>query len=202
MDPSDGKDTAAGTVSVRNKLEVDVIPAPPLSSYTCTTWNRHNSCNSIATMVFLTPTKMGRAAELRRRNASYQQMATELQCSAEAVRKRLLQAAIHGNLYHRSPPGRPPLPARKARQIYLDMKRHSDRSFHAIGKDNGVSGSTARRIAASHDFYRFVMKRKPLLNQINRLKRLRWASEMENQDWTSVIFTDEALVKIGDQGRR
>jgi hypothetical protein len=46
------------------------------------------------------------------------------------------------------------------------------------------------------------MRRKPLLTPKHRLNRLKWASEMVGKDWTSVIFTDEAMVKIGDQGRQ
>jgi hypothetical protein len=153
-------------------------------------------------MVFLTPTKMGRAAKLKKRNASYREIARELQCSYEAVRQRLLAAAQRGDLYPQSPPGGVPIDVRTTRRIYFNIVRHPERSFDSSGKDNHVSATTFRKVASDHLLFCFIMKRKPLLNQNNRLKRLKWAAEMVDQDWISVIFTDEALVKIGDQGRR
>ncbi|KAK1920730.1 hypothetical protein DB88DRAFT_427345, partial [Papiliotrema laurentii] len=65
-----------------------------------------------------------------------------------------------------------------------------------------LSATTIRIVARSHLLYRFIMKRKPLLTLPARCQRLKWASEVIHQDWSSVVFTDEALVTIRDQDDR
>lgn len=152
-------------------------------------------------MVVLTPTKMGRAAEMSKRGLSYDKIAEELRAGAETVRRRLQLAAVRGDLSHRYPPRGPPMDPRTERHIFTDILRHPRVSFGEIGKSHGRSASTVSRVAAAHFIHRFVMKRKPLLTPENRRKRLLWASKTSEQDWTSVIVTDEALVRIGDQGR-
>jgi uncharacterized protein YerC len=145
---------------------------------------------------------MGRAAEMRKRGKTYMEIANELQCSFEAVRRRLVLANDRGDLYPRSPPGRTPMSERTKRCIYIKLLRHPHRSFADIGREFALSATTIRIVARSHLLYRFIMKRKPLLTLPARCQRLKWASEVIHQDWSSVVFTDEALVTIRDQGRR
>lgn len=90
----------------------------------------------------------------------------------------------------------------RKRQIYLDLCRNPRRSYEDIGKDNKLSASTIRCVAACYCLYRFIMKWKPHLTPRQRMNRLQWAADNEGKDWTSVIFTDEAMVRIGDQGRQ
>lgn len=156
------------------------------------------SCN----MVKLTPTKMGRASEMRKQGKSYRFIAEELKTSYEAVRLRLLAATQRGDLYPRSPPGRRPMLDRSHRHILLSLLHDPYQSFHEIRLPHSVSPTTVRKVASTHCLYRFVSKVKPLLTMRARLDRFKWTSEVADQDWTSVIFTDESMVKVGDKGRR
>lgn len=137
--------------------------------------------------------KDGKGSRLQKQGRSYPVIAEELKASYEGNR---------GDLYPHSPPGRPPMSALSQRYIYLDLLRHPYGSFEHIGLDHGVSATTVRKIANAHCLYRFISKSKPVLTTRAWLERIKWASEVKEQDWTSVIFTDESMVKIGDKGRR
>jgi hypothetical protein len=166
------------------------------------------SCGAISafyihsTMVKLTPTKMGRAANMKSNGISYRKIAEELKCSHEAVRKRLFAAAERGDLYHRTSPGRPPSPARLHRRIHRHLILHPDLTFWQVGQAIGVGTWLVRKVAQSSFLYRFVSNRKPLLTAKARRTRLKWVSTMRTVDWSSIIFTDECMVRIGDRGRR
>lgn len=149
-------------------------------------------------MVELTSTKMERASEMRKQGKSYRIIAEKLKIPCEAVRQRLLTASKRGDLYPRSPPERPPMSAISQRHILPGQVRNPCRSSHHVGLDHGVSATTTvSNVANTHCLYRFVSELKPLLTTRARLDKIKWASEVANQDWTSVIFTDESLVKIG-----
>lgn len=64
-------------------------------------------------MVKLIPTKAGQALAMRKTGLSYAKIGEELKVSYEAVRLRLKAFEVQGDLYTRSPPGRPPLPPQK-----------------------------------------------------------------------------------------
>jgi hypothetical protein len=49
-----------------------------------------------------------------------------------------------------------------------------------------------------HGHIRARCRRKPILSAKNIRDRLAWAARNEMQDWTRVIFTDEAAFEIGD----
>lgn len=153
-------------------------------------------------MVKLTPTKMGRAAEMKRQGYSFRKIGAELKVSFEAVRKRLLSAAERGDLYPRSPPGPRPLHPRKVRHIHRDLIRYPYKTYREISKEHGLGYTSVKNVAASHFLYRFVSKKKPFLSRKTRLARLRWIKEADGTDWTSLIWTDESMVRIGDRGRR
>ena len=61
-----------------------------------------------------------------------------------------------------------------------------------------VSATTVRRILDKHGYFRARCRCKPLLSPKNIKDRLAWATANENQDWTRVIFTDEAALVLGD----
>lgn len=58
-----------------------------------------------------------------------------------------------------------------------------------------VSTDTVRRVLHSEGFKARVARKKPLINKVNRLKRLSFAKQYCNASpefWTKVIFTDES----------
>ncbi|KAI5453255.1 hypothetical protein NCC49_006278 [Naganishia albida] len=65
-----------------------------------------------------------------------------------------------------------------------------------------VSASTIRRILKAHGYRRLRCRCKPILSDRNVKDRLNWAAANENQDWTQVIFTDEAAFELGDDQAR
>jgi hypothetical protein len=61
-----------------------------------------------------------------------------------------------------------------------------------------ISASSVRRILSSHGYFRARCRRKPILSAKNIKDRLAWAAANEKQDWSRVIFTDEAAFELGD----
>lgn len=153
-------------------------------------------------MVFLTPTKMGRAIEMRKQGNSLRKIGEELKVSHEAVRLRLQAAAVRGDLYPRSPPGPPKLHIRITRAIYRDILLHPYHTFRQIAKDHGVGPKRVRNIAASHFLYRFISRKKPFLTAKARQNRRLWIKKAMKADFSAMIWTDESMVRIGDRGRR
>lgn len=68
-----------------------------------------------------------------------------------------------------------------------------------------VSTDTVRRVLHSEGYKARVARKKPLINKVNRLKRLAFAKQYCNASpefWTKVIFTDESKYNVfGSDGR-
>ena len=162
----------------------------------------HISATIERSMVKLTPSKMGRAHEMRKRGMSYRSIGKELQVSYETVRVRLEAAAVRGDLYPRSPPGKPEMEVRMVRRIHRDLLFHPFRTWRQIAKANGIGPKAVAKVAHSHFLFRFVSKKKPFLTKKARQARMWWLWDAARADWLAMIFTDECMVKIGGRGRR
>ena len=68
--------------------------------------------------------------------------------------------------------------------------------------EHGLGPKAVKKIASSHLVFRFVSRKKPILKREARLARLQWARGAQNVDWSSLIWTDESMIRIGDMGRR
>jgi transposase len=83
---------------------------------------------------------------------------------------------------------------RMIRSVRKDPKQTSAQ----ISETVGVSASSVERALKSYGYIRAQCRRKPNLIPSQVKQRLEWADANVNQDWTRVIFTDEAAFEIGD----
>ena len=73
----------------------------------------------------------------------------------------------------------------------------------ATGVD--IGSDTVRRRLATHGIFRRIAKRKPLLTRRHKADRLRWARDHAHwteDDWNSVLWTDESKFTIFGNGKR
>jgi transposase len=83
---------------------------------------------------------------------------------------------------------------RLIRQVRKNPKQTSSQLSNIVK----VSASTVERILHRHGYIRAICRRKPILKDLNIKQGLEWAAANVNQDWTRVIFTDEAAFEVGD----
>lgn len=86
--------------------------------------------------------------------------------------------------------------------IPRDLLFHPYDTFRQVARYHGVGPKAVQKVAASHFLYRFVSKKKPFLTPKARRDRIKWIEKTKVDDWTSMIWTDESMVRIGDKGRR
>lgn len=65
-----------------------------------------------------------------------------------------------------------------------------------------VSSRTVRRRLAEQGLKYGPVTKKPLLTETHIQKRLEWATNNVNRDWSKVIFTDEATFRLNDSIKR
>lgn len=69
-----------------------------------------------------------------------------------------------------------------------------------------VSAETVRRVLRNNGYNGRVARKKPLISEINRQKRLQFVKDYENKDeefWKNVIFSDESKFNLfGSDGRQ
>lgn len=62
-----------------------------------------------------------------------------------------------------------------------------------------ISVTTAKRRLHENGLYEKISAKKPLLQQQNKRKRLKWAKHHENwtrEDWEKVLWTDESKIEV------
>jgi transposase len=98
-------------------------------------------------------------------------------------------------------PGRPPkLTERNIRQLVRIVKEDRQQSLDEITKkfneslSISVCPSTIKHVLHYEGYFGRAGKRKPLVSEANRKKRLEWCRERRNWDteWNSVIWSDES----------
>ena len=63
-----------------------------------------------------------------------------------------------------------------------------------------VSPSTIARTAGNEGLYKRKARKAPYIRQETIPKRLAWARDSVEIDWSAVVFTDEAAVEMGKKG--
>lgn len=80
---------------------------------------------------------------------------------------------------------------------YLSAPRlAAEAEIHLAKKANP---ETVRNVLRKHNYNGRVARRKPFINKVNKLKRVRFAKDHRNKDlsfWNKVIFTDESKYNI------
>ena len=74
-----------------------------------------------------------------------------------------------------------------------------------LGPENVVNTRTVQRFLHSRDMKRRVVRKRMVVSEVNRKKRLNWCLEKRrlsvDQYWKTVIFSDESQVVVGDDHR-
>lgn len=149
-------------------------------------------------MVPRTPTKRATVLGLYQSGRTAPQIARRLGWPRETVYYTIRRWRDHGTAYDLPRPGKPPLLSpRLQRSLINDYIRSPQLPFWHYATQYGVSESTIRRSANKHGFHRRVMRRGVFIRPESVIKRLNWAQENIEQDWSTVIFTDEMSAELG-----
>jgi Transposase/DDE superfamily endonuclease len=84
------------------------------------------------------------------------------------------------------------------RRVLGHIQKDKWNSWARVAEDIGdVSRATVQKIAHKHNIHRVRAIRKPAISKVNVQKRLTWATENLEREWTNVIFTDEMTLELG-----
>ena len=70
----------------------------------------------------------------------------------------------------------------------------ADISMSMSKQGTEISSATVGHRLDEQGLYKLKPLLKPLLSDINRLNRLKWAKSNRNTDWSKVVFTDEITI--------
>jgi transposase len=147
----------------------------------------------------MSPTKKGELYGKYQSGMSMNDIAKEYNCA---------KSTVQGIIEHRERTGtvRPKYNTGNAHILNAQAEARWIRHVRASPKQTAdqiadymkVSAATVRRILDSHGYFRARCRCKPILSAKNIKDRLAWTVANENQDWSRVIFTDEAAFELGD----
>lgn len=112
---------------------------------------------------------------------------------------------------HRS--GRPrKMSARGEARLRRVVKKHRGKvlrdiasEFNIENDENSVSQRTIQRYLHKNGIYRRVVKKRMVVKEVNRKKRLTWCLQKRrwtvNDNWKHIIFSDESQIVIGQNNR-
>jgi transposase len=149
--------------------------------------------------VIVSPTKKGELYGKYKSEMSMKDIAEEVGCS---------KSTVQGIVQHRERTGtvRPTwntgnkhkLSAQDERRMIRHVRASPKQTADQIADYMQISASSVRRILSSHGYFRARCRRKSILSAKNIKDRLGWAAANEKQDWSRVIFTEEAAFELGD----
>ena len=139
-------------------------------------------------------------------------MSNRQNASLHGVGRRQVNALIQRYnagepLARRSGSGRPRITtSHQDKKVILDIKRNPKLCARSILSNNpGIKASESticRRIKESGEFGSFFTVKKPVITEINRIKRLKWAREHKNwtnEQWRQVLWTDESPFELRNE---
>ncbi|WWC63231.1 uncharacterized protein I303_105831 [Kwoniella dejecticola CBS 10117] len=145
-----------------------------------------------------TPTKRGAVIGLHASGLSKSAIAKQLGWPRSTVRDVIQRHLETGSCYDRARSGRPRKTSdRDERLIVRDMYNNHWEPWQFFVERHQLAESTLRGIAMRHGFFKRAARRKVVISKANKAKRQEWARENVGQDWTRVLFTDEASFEAG-----
>lgn len=135
---------------------------------------------------------------------SLRKVAITYQCSYVAAKKIFDKYNITKDVKDLPKTGRPSKTSeREKREIVRKSKKNPFWSAGYLKNEclttNPVSVSTVRRVLHKFNLFGRKSARKPLLSKRQKLNRKRWCEQYlswNSENWTNVIFTDEAAVQL------
>lgn len=110
-----------------------------------------------------------------------------------------------GNTENRHRSGRPQKTDSKDRhQIVKKATSNCCQTFAEIGNQAStpISEATVRRILDQSNYHRRVAQKVPFLTKAHKQQWLLWArryGKFTQEDWSRVIWSDEAYIRLGDK---
>ena len=150
------------------------------------------------------PSKRGRILQLRDLNYSFgeiSQITGASKTGAHGTVHREQNHHSHNSLPHS---GRPAAVTDRQRcQVLHEIHKHRFKSYKAVAACVGdLTARQVRHIANQAGYHRRVAMRKPFLTEAAIKKRVRWAEENKDRDWSTVLWTDESSIELGERPGR
>jgi transposase len=139
---------------------------------------------------------------LREENYKINEIANKMDINRKTVMKWINNYARNKNIERKKGSGRKKITSSEEdKSIFDTAKKNNDLSIVEIKnileeKDIIISVTTVYRRLINENFsYKFPIK-KPFLTDDHKKKRLEWAKENLNRDWSKIIFSDESTLRI------
>ena len=156
----------------------------------------------------LTDVQVTKCLALAKSGMKQRAIATEIACSKSTV-GRLINHYRFETFAQRTRPKGPAFKTSKSddRHLIVTAKRNFDRPLQDITNLAGlpISRYTTRRRLKKVNLQSRYVKRKPFLSAKHKQGRLEWALRYKDwtvEDWKKVIWSDEAIIRIGHDSRR
>ena len=145
---------------------------------------------------------------LREEGYKIDEIANKIEVNRKTVMKWINIYEKTGNIKRKIESGRKNITSSEEDKIIIDSVRaDNDLSINEIknmleGHNIVISETTIYRRLVNNGFSYKLPIKKPLLTEIHKQKRLKWAKENINRDWTKIIFSDESMGRINIFSRK
>src|SRR6185369_4506371 len=136
------------------------------------------------------------------------EIARQMELPDSTVRSFIKRYDERGTLENQPRPGRPSvITERQKRLLVHETMKNRSTSLHELTTNIGLEVSKTTVSSCLHDvgIGSYVAAKKPFISNENRKKRLIWCKEHINwsmPEWSSIIWSDESSVEIGQSSRR
>ena len=99
--------------------------------------------------------------------------------------------------------GRPKVISEREERLILRLiRRFPKKTYDALRRENGIIASvrTIRRFLKTHGIKKWLVKKRPILTKEHVKQRLQWVrvrKDWSEEEWKTIIFSDECSVERG-----
>jgi transposase len=134
-------------------------------------------------------------------NLSLQEVAKATGRPKSTVQSVIKHYRDHGTVNDLPRSGRPPILGERDQNVLIrSIRKDPKLKLDHFAAETGVSPRTVSRIADQHGIHSRICRRKPMISEVNRSKRVQWAKDNEHTDWRTIMFTDESAFMVGETG--
>ena len=144
------------------------------------------------------------AVTMKKEGRGIREISRLLGKSAATISRIIKRYYEEGHIYIKSKPGRPRKTTKKDERMLVRMSRVNPKMTSrqlklswAVGEK--VSNDTVKRILRRYGFVGRIAAQKPRVTNIQRIARLKWCrkmTSMSDDNWSKVIFSDEAKFEL------
>ena len=149
----------------------------------------------------LSPSKRGAICQLRKDGYSFRGISEKTGVPLSTVHYTVKRDETFHTRHSLPRSGRPPaVSSRTKRRVIREVIKDRRAPWKAIAEAVGdITEQQVRKIATSAGYHRRVARRKPFLSKATIQKRRAWAQANLNTDWTTIIWTDETTLVLGER---